>query len=147
MRRIGIGLFAVALIAAGCGDDDAGGDASPPAEGVVLRIVADDEVAADWTLADLEAAVEFTTLTLEGDEQSGPLLLDVVAASGVGEWSDGEAFGMSEGRVLEVSLEFSAGEVDEGWILDVTNQGTLKLAADDLPKQQWVRDVAEIRLR
>lgn len=35
-------------------------------------------------------------------------------------------------------------EVDEGWILDISNRGMLKLAADDLSRQKWVRDVNEI---
>jgi hypothetical protein len=52
---------------------------------------------------------------------------------------------MGEGRVYEVGLDISSSEVDDGWILDVTNKGTLKLAAVDLPRQNWVRDVGEIR--
>lgn len=143
MRRITAAVVALTMAMASCGDDDTG----PPPEGVVLRVVAGGDVAADWTLADLEAAVTFTTITLEGEEQAGPLLLDVLAASGVADWTDGEALGLGEGRTFEVAVEFSVDDVDEGWILDVTNRGTLKLASDDLPKQQWVRDVAELRLR
>jgi hypothetical protein len=147
MRRIALAVVALTMALAACGDDDAAAGTEPPPEGVVLRVVAGGEVAADWTLADLEAAVAFTTVTLEGEDQSGPLLLDVLAASGVADWSTAEALGLGEGRTFEVSIELSADDVDEGWILDVTNRGTLKLASDDLPKQQWVRDVAELRLR
>jgi hypothetical protein len=46
--------------------------------------------------------------------------------------------------VIEVALDIDAATVDEAWVLDVTNRGTLKLAAPDLPRQQWVRDVGEI---
>lgn len=53
---------------------------------------------------------------------------------------------MGEGRVFEVSLPIAAAEVDAGWVLDVTNQGTLKLASVDIPRGQWVRDVGEIRI-
>jgi hypothetical protein len=52
---------------------------------------------------------------------------------------------MSEGRVMEVALDVAAADVDETWILDVSNRGTLKLAAPDLPRERWVRDVGEIR--
>ena len=86
-----------------------------------------------------------TEIMIDGDMQSGPLLIDVIAASGVENWQSGEVFGMGEGRTFEVKLDVSASEVDDGWILDVTNQGTLKLAAADLPREQWVRDVSEIR--
>jgi len=120
-------------------------DTEPPAEGVVLRIVVDGEVTADWTLADLEDRVMFTELTIDGDTQSGPLLVDVLRASGVVDWESGEVLGSGEGRVFEVTLDVSSSEVDDGWILDVTKQGTLKLASADLARQEWVRDVGEIR--
>ncbi len=143
---------AVALVAAGslmmvaaCAD---GGTEStdPPGADVVLRVVAGGEVATDWTMADLEAALEFAELTVDGDKQSGPLLLDVLEASDVGEWDSAEVFGMGEGRVFAVTLEIDSADVDGEWILDVTKQGGLKLAAADLPRQQWVRDVGEIRI-
>ena len=145
MRRLlVVGL--VALVAAGCGDDSAE-TAEPPAADVVLRIVLDDQVAADWTLSDLEAETPFADVEVDGDLQSGPRLLDVLAQSGIDEWKSAEVVGMGEGRVFEVALDITAEDVDAEWILDVTNQGTLKLASPDLARQEWVRDVGEIRLR
>ena len=135
----------VAIVMAAC----SGGNttvAEPPSEDVVLRIVLDGEVAVDWTLAALEEEIAFTDLAIDGDSQSGPLLVDVLAASGVEEWTSGEVFGMGEGRVFEVSLPIVSSEVDAGWVLDVTNQGTLKLAPAELPREQWVRDVGEIHI-
>jgi len=132
-------------VVVGCSDGSTEGR-EPPAQDVVLRVVIDTEVAVDWTLADLEQQVGFTDLTIDGDTQSGPLLLDVLDASGVEEWTSGEVLGMGEGRVFEVGLDISSSEVDRGWILDVTKQGSLKLAAAALPRAQWVRDVGEINI-
>jgi hypothetical protein len=146
LRVMGGAALVFAVVLTGCGDDGAT-STDPPSEDVVLRVVQDGEVLADWTLADLEAAVPFTTITVDGDDQTGPLLLDVLAASGAEGWGTGEVLGLGEGRAFEVELEIAAADVNGGWVLDVTNQGTLKLAADDLPRQQWVRDVAEIRVR
>jgi hypothetical protein len=112
---------------------------------VVLRIVAGGEVARDWTLVELQAEVPFAEIEVEGDTQTGPTLLSAIAASGVGDWDSAEVLGMSEGRVLEVSLDIRAADVDDSWILDVSNRGTLKLAAAGLERQRWVRDVGEIR--
>lgn len=136
-------LGAVLVLVSACSE---GGTATTQAPGadVVVRVVSGGEVLADWTLADLEASVGFTELTVDGDLQSGPLLLDVLEASGVGDWESGRVFGMGEGRVFEVALDIDSGEVDHGWILDVTNKGTLKLASANLPKDRWVRDVGEI---
>jgi hypothetical protein len=116
-----------------------------PAEDVVLRVVAGETIARDWTMDALEAEVAFSELVIEGDPQSGPRFLNVIDASGVAEWETAEVLGMSEGRVLEVALDVAAADVDESWILDVSNRGTLKLAAPDLPRERWVRDVGEIR--
>jgi hypothetical protein len=143
-------IGAVALLASACsGGDDAEGETvelPPPADDVVLRVTVGGELAADWTLETLDYNVPFSTLTLDGDEQEGPLLLRVLAASGVVDWESMEVLGLGEGRTFEVNLFVNAPEVNETWILDVSNQGTLKLAAENLPREKWVRDVAELRI-
>ena len=138
-------VMSAVIVTAACSDGDSA-TTDPPAADVVLRITTNGEVAADWTLAELEAAVEYTDLTIDGNDQSGPLLLDVLEASGIDQWQSAEILGMGEGRVFEVTLEVDSADVDGGWILDVTKQGTLKLASAELPREQWVRDVGEIRI-
>ncbi len=142
MKRIWVVVVVAMVVMAGCATDAT----EPPADDVVLRVVLAGKVVGDWTLADLESQVEFVSMTIDGDDQSGPRLLDVLAASDVEEWDTAEVFGMGEGRVVEVTLEITSTQVDDGWILDVTKQGTLKLATADLPREQWVRDVGEISI-
>lgn len=138
-------LVVAMIVIAGCADDQT--DATePPADDVVLRVVLAGEVAADWTLADLESRVDSVSITIDGDDQTGPRLIDVLDASGVDGWETAEVFGMGEGRFVEVALDITSAQVNDGWILDVTKQGTLKLATADLPREQWVRDVGEINL-
>lgn len=139
-------VVALSLVGACGGSTDGGSTLDPPADDVVLRVIVSDEVAADWTLAALEESVEFAELDIDGDTQNGPRLLDVLEASGVDGWETAEVIGMGEGRTFEVGLDITAAEADEGWVLDVTNRGTLKLAAEALARQQWVRDVGEIRI-
>ena len=143
-RSVLLVLVGLGVLVAGCSDGDAE-VLDAPADDVVLRVVTGESVARDWTLDELEAEIAFAETVIEGDPQSGPLFLDVIDASGVGEWETAEVLGMSEGRVLEVALDVAAADVDETWILDVSNRGTLKLAAPDLPRERWVRDVGEIR--
>lgn len=111
-----------------------------------MTIFVADEAVATWTIESLQAAVDFVTLTIDGDEQSGPRVLDVLAASGVTEWETAEVLGKGEGRSFDVGVTISATEVDAEWVFDVTNRGTLKLAAAELPREQWVRDAGEIRI-
>ena len=139
-------LVAVLVALTGACSEGSSDPTAPPAEDVVLRVVVEGEVVADWTLAALEETVPFSELTIDGDTQNGPLLTEVLAASGVEDWVSGEVVGFGEGRVFEVALDLTADEINEGWILDVTNKGSLKLASADLPREQWVRDVGEINL-
>jgi hypothetical protein len=151
MSRVNLRATLVAVLAliGACGGGGSADDAptlDPPADDVVLRVIVGDELAADWTLTDLEASVSFVEVDIDGDTQSGPRLLDVLAASGVEEWQTAEVIGMGEGRTFEVGLDVAAADADEDWVLDVTNRGTLKLAAEALARNQWVRDVGEIRI-
>jgi len=144
MRRAAALLAVGALLMAACADEGTSTDGE--GAGVVLTVFVADEVAAEWTLEGLRSEVEFVTLTIDGDEQSGPRVLDVLAASGVTDWEIAEVLGKGESRSFDIGIEVRADDVGEGWVFDVTNRGTLKLAAADLPREQWVRDAGEIRI-
>jgi len=136
------------LMAAACSDSGGGdgtGSESGPS-GIVLTVVVADEVVSEWTLAELQEDLEFVALVLDGDEQIGPRLLDALEGSEVGDWQTAEVLGKGEGRSFDVGVEIAAADVDGGWLFDVTNRGTLKLVAADLPREQWVRDAGEIRI-
>lgn len=138
-------LVGLVLLAGAC-SDGGGTEADNGEPQIVLTVYMADEVVAEWTLEGLQAEVEFVTLTIDGDEQSGPRVLDVLTASGIADWETAEVLGKGEGRSFDIGIEINADEVDEEWVFDVTNRGTLKLAAADLPREQWVRDAGEIRI-
>lgn len=143
LRRAALLVALVAAAVAGCSDD--GGSDQARGDDVVLRVVSGSEVMRDWTLDELKAEIPFQEIVVGEDSQSGPPVLDVITLSGIEQWDEAVVLGMSEGRVLEVGLDIDAATVDETWVFDVTKRDTLKLAAPDLPREQWVRDVAEIR--
>ncbi|GMU40788.1 MAG: hypothetical protein AMXMBFR23_16540 [Chloroflexota bacterium] len=118
--------------------------ATPEVGDVILTVRLADGSAVEWTLDRVRAELPEASMVLDGDAQTGVLLQDLLAASGVTDWTRIEVGGRSEGRAFEVGLTVTPGEIDEGWILDISNRGTLKLAADDLSRQKWVRDVNEI---
>jgi hypothetical protein len=138
-------LVGLVLLAGAC-SDGSGTEADDGEPQIVLTVYMADEVVAEWTLDALQAEVEFVTLVIDGDEQSGPRVLDVLTASGITDWETAEVLGKGEGRSFDIGIEINADEVDEEWLFDVTNRGTLKLAAADLPREQWVRDAGEIRI-
>lgn len=142
MRSLLALAAAFTMLGVGCSNED---PLEAPGSDVVLRVVAGSDVARDWTLAELQAEIPFAEIVVDDDKQTGPRLLDVISVSGIQGWDTAEVLGMSEGRVIEVGLDIDAATVDETWVFDVTNRGTLKLAAPDLARQHWVRDVGEIR--
>ena len=144
MKRTALGMVLVALVLGGCSDDGGGSD-QPRGDDVLLRVVSGSEVARDWTLDEIRAEIEFVEIVVGEDPQTGPRLEDLIAASGIEQWETAVVYGMSEGRVLEVGLDIEATTIDETWVFDVTKRDTLKLAAPDLPREQWVRDVGELR--
>jgi len=144
IRRMVALLALGAVLAAACGEESGVAGGEDP--GVILTVFVADEVAAEWTLERLRAEIEFVTLTIDGDEQSGPTVMDVLAASGVTDWEIAEVLGKGESRSFDIGVEVQAADIDGGWVFDVTNRGTLKLAAAGLPREQWVRDAGEIRI-
>lgn len=114
---------------------------------VILTITRGGTVLKRWTLSGLKAAVTFKQTKLDGEDQDGPLLLDVLKASGVETWTTGEAIGQGPARASSVSLPLDATKVDDTWILSTTARNTLKLAASNVDRQHWVRDVSEIRVQ
>jgi hypothetical protein len=122
---------------------------NPPAPRgpVVLRVTLGGKVLREWSVADLQAEIGYARFSLDGDAQEGPLMLKVLDASGAKGWKSGKAIGSGESRAFEIEVDFSPGDVNNTWILDVTKRGTLKLAGENLDRAKWVRDVKELRLQ
>ncbi len=134
------------------GGGDAGGgsgkNVSPtPGTTTLFTVTQGGKTLKTWTLEELQAAVTFTSITVDGDQQNGPLLKDVLAASGVTSWAKGEVDGRGPSRSFDVAVPIDPSQVNDTWIIDITKRGTVKLAADNLPREQWVRDITEIKLQ
>jgi hypothetical protein len=141
-------LFLGAACSSGGGAGSGSGNA--PSEGdtsvVILRVTRGGETLAEWSIDRVRAELTISTAPADGEDQEGPTLLDLLAASGVGRWTNLEVLGFGPQRSFEVGLDVEFDDVDEGWILDISRRGTLKLAADALGRERWVRDVTEIRI-
>jgi len=73
---------------------------------------------------------------LDGKVESGPTLAVLLEDAGIKEFS-------------EIFVKNDAGEYfqtknPEKYILDITNRGTVKLASEELSKDQWLKDITEI---
>jgi hypothetical protein len=97
----------------------------PLPDGAVLQVITPEGKAVAFTLDDL-AALPLHRTTLEGKIQEGPLLLDVLHAAGVTAFTKVVLTG-SRGPVFVNTV--TADQVDDQFLLDFTNHGTVKVAS------------------
>ena len=97
----------------------------PLPDGAELQVITPEGKAVAFTLDDL-AALPLHRTTLEGKIQEGPLLLDVLHAAGVTAFTKVVITG-SRGPVF-VNI-VTADQVDDQFLLDFTNHGTVKVAS------------------
>jgi hypothetical protein len=97
----------------------------PLPNGAELQVITPEGKAVAFTLDDL-AALPLHRTTLEGKIQEGPLLLDVLHAAGVTAFTKVVLTG-TRGPVFVNTV--AADQVDENFLLDFTNHGTVKVAS------------------
>lgn len=87
-------------------------------------------------IASLPAASE----VIEGKSQDGPRVSDLLKAAGVDDYAQLIFSGTGTYTV-------TADQVNEHLILDLSNRGTYKMASPDIPKVDWVKDIARIEVK
>jgi len=92
-----------------------------------------------FTLRELRILPQ-ATLDIPGGQLSGPPLMEVLEATGVGEFRTVTLVGKG-------SISLANTDLSPEVILRLTSHGTLDLAGENIPRAEWVRDVHEIRVR
>lgn len=92
-----------------------------------------------FSLDDLKA-LPAHTITVNGSDESGPLLGDVLAAAGVTEYTSVSLQGSGE-------ITLTKEQVTAETLLDFTNRGTVKFASTGVEKNQWPKDITQILVK
>ena len=92
-------------------------------------------------------ALEQVSFTAENKDEEGPSLLSVLKLAGIGEFNEVTIIGLSRGRVASAELVLSRSQINGQVILDITNRGTTKLTSPDIPSNNWIIDVSELRVK
>jgi hypothetical protein len=146
---ISLGLFLLPL--AGCAQETASqetGDAVKGEDVYSIQVYLNDTLKESLTLNDLLSLEQVVLTTPEQDsDQHGPTLPSVLKAAGIESFSELTVIGLSKGRVATAELTLSSNQVDETVVLDITNRGTTKLAGINIPSEDWIRDVSELRVK
>ena len=103
----------------------------------LFQVIKPDGTQVGVTVADLKT-LPLKQVTVEGKEEEGPGLLDVLNFAGITDFVEVSLNGSSNPATL------TREQVDENTILDFTNHGTVKLSTVYIPKAEWTKDISEI---
>jgi hypothetical protein len=109
-----------------------------------VRVTRQGRELASFDLAGLQA-IGSKSVVLQGGQEEGPMLLDVLKRAGVDEFSSVTILGA--GTRDSGRLELAAADVGPDTVLDVAKRGTVKVAGPSIPKDMRVRDITEIQVR
>ena len=110
-----------------------------PVSDALFQVIKPDGSTVGFTWDDLKK-LPLAQLTIEGKVEEGTKILDVLQAAGVTDFNQINLTG-SNG-----SMTIDREQVTDEVILDFTNRGTVKLAAVDIPKAEWIKDIFEIKV-
>ena len=110
----------------------------------LISVYLDDTLVYDASLDELES-IQQVSITADGKKQEGPRLLDVLKLAGIENFEAVTVIGKNQARDAAAELELSRDQVTDTVVLDITNQGTTKLAGTDIPSSSWVFDVEALR--
>ncbi len=94
-------------------------------------------------LADLTSLPQ-VKVTADSKEETGPTLLAVLGLAGIQDFSSVTAYGYTKGRVATAELTLNRSQINDQVVLDISNQGTAKLAGPNIPGNSWIIDVNKL---
>ena len=106
----------------------------------LFQVIKSDGSSVGVTIADLKT-LALAQVSVEGKVEEGPKLLDVLALTGVTDFTEVTLTGSSNPATL------TREQVDDNTILDFTNHGTVKLATTYVPRPNWTKDVSKIEVK
>lgn len=112
---------------------------SPARADAVFEVTTPDGRSVPFSTNELRE-LPLTSIVVEGKAEEGPALVEVLRKAGVDEFNQVTLAG--NGASLTLTREQVTSEV----ILDLTNRGTVKLAAPNVPKNDWVKDITRIKV-
>lgn len=136
-------FLAVGTLAIGCARSTPG--TTNTEAGYRVKVTVSGAAAASLTIAQLQ---DLPKVSLEAYSKSeeGPTLLSALELAGVNDFSRVTAIGLLKGRVASAELTLTREQVTGSVILDFTNRGTVKLAGADIPEDNWIIDVTELKV-
>lgn len=105
-----------------------------------INVFYKDKLVKSFTPKELQR-IPASKIQVGGKPEEGPVLLNILKKAGIQDFSTAKIKGIAGD---EITLNKT--DIDESVILDRANRGTYKLAAKNINKSKWVKDIIEIRV-
>jgi hypothetical protein len=150
LKKVILLLIAVCLILSGfigCSNEVAekSADTANNEEVYSVKIYLKGSFIKSITLDEIDA-LKKVTFSAEGKDEDGPKLTDVLKLADIVDFNQVTVVGLVKGRVASAELVLTRDQINDMVILDITNNGTTKLAGADIPSDNWIIDVSELRV-
>lgn len=107
-------------------------------EGYTVKITQKDKELKSYTIDDIKK-LPASKIEVEGKQEEGPSLVDILKDAGVQEYSR-----LTIKGAYRTEATLTKEQIEKSSILDITNHGTVKLATVAIPKKEWIKDIIEI---
>jgi hypothetical protein len=108
-----------------------------------IAVFSGDNQLAKLKIEDIKSLPQ-VSVTADGKAQNGPTLLSVLGLAGIKDFSTVTAYGYTKGRVATAELTLNKSQIDNQVVMDISNQGTAKLAGPNIPGNSWIIDVNKL---
>jgi cobalamin biosynthesis Mg chelatase CobN len=122
------------------------GTATPAtAAGYGIKVTQNGKTLIFLSLSDIDKLATIT-ISAEGASYTGPTILSILSQAGINDFAKVTIVGFAKGRLATAELPVSKAELNNKYIVRRTNQNTYSLASPDVPSNNWIIDVDELRV-
>lgn len=109
-------------------------------ENYSVKVVYDGTEIKSYSLEDIKK-ISSTNVEVDGKTEEGPSISYIMNENNIKDYSKITFIGM-----WKDSLTMTKEQIEKGTLLDITNHGTVKLAAKAVKKDEWIKDISTIKI-
>ena len=142
MKKLMVLLCSIMLVlfVQGCGSSSGNGLKNEKVENYLVKVTYDGKELKSYSIADIKK-MPASSFELEGKTEQGPSMDYILKDNDIKDYSKVTFIGM-----YKDSLTMTKDQIEKGTLFDITNHDTIKLAAKDIKKDKWTKDIATIKV-
>lgn len=145
MKKLILLIISIILVSSlmGCGESSgmgSGGLKNEKVPNYSVKVVYDGKEIKNYSMDDIKK-MPAESFELNGLTEKGPSIISILKENNIKDYSKITFTGM-----YKESLTMTKSQIDQGTLLDITNHGTVKLSSKAIKKDNWIKDIATIKV-